>query len=105
MKVLINEKLRDEKLRDENFTDGNLISLRVPRTQPYNYYHIVLRMLTTNLNSINQNCCFYHYVIYAHSISNYESYECKAFQHVFFLQHESQMLQRQIICDLRRLLM
>jgi hypothetical protein len=36
---------------------------------------------------------------FSHLISIYSSYECKAFQSSFFLQHESQLLQRQIVCD------
>jgi hypothetical protein len=53
-------------LSDPPRSSHHSLSLRAVRTHPYIYYHTVLRMLTTNLNLINQTWRFSFNVIFSH---------------------------------------
>ncbi len=76
------------------------------------HYQIVARVLTTNLNSVNQTSYILLLIIFiiesqVMSKSSYYALKllCNARQHFFFLQQRSWLVHRQLICDVRCLLM
>jgi hypothetical protein len=98
-----------------------VLSLRLRNWQSFflsHHYQIVARMLTTNLNSINQilwilfliifsiEFSFSHlkYAVFDHSCFYFFKLLCKTRQQWFFLQQRSWLLHCQRVCDVRCLL-
>ncbi len=93
-----------------------VLSLRSSNWQHFfspHHYQTVARVLTTNLNSINQITSSLSLIIFARTEhediekSSYYAFEslCKVRQHSLFLQQSSQLLHCHLICESRRFLM